>query len=162
MTLTFLAAGEPTIDTSMGRAGTIGPGLTEKGRNQIKNAANYVGKPALVLTSYEPDTRESARILLENDFGVKTHFLPELQIDFPRPDKRPIALWNFLQSKDFWKRDQSIVVLVRSDVINPIVRGFCVNYQNFLTVQRLMDCTFFSYGNSISVHPVKLTTRHLN
>jgi hypothetical protein len=151
MTLTFLAAGEPTIDAVLGRTGTIDIGLTKQGRRQVKIASTYVKQPEWLITSHEPDTRESARILLGSDFARKTHFLPELRIDFPRPNDRPVALWKFLQNEPFRRPGKHIVILVRSGLINQTVRQFFTSYSNASKICRLMDRTSFDYGGAVKI-----------
>lgn len=149
--LFFIAAGKPTFDAALGKARPSDQGLTKEGRRQVKRALEYLKLPEWLITSNEPDTRESARIMLGEEFAHRALFLPELSIDFTRPKDRPIALWKLFQDDSLRSCQKPVAVLVRSGLINQMVTQFCVNYPNFERIQELMDRTFFDFGSAVCI-----------
>lgn len=151
MTLTFLATGEPTPDAELGTARITDTGLMKAGRRQVYSAKNYLGKPKWIITSHEPDARETARHMLDDDFAFAAHFLPSLAVRSSRYREAPTDLWKKLNEAPFSRYRNEGIVVVRPCMIPYLVVTLTQNYPNAREIRGFVEGRHFSYGEAIRV-----------
>lgn len=151
MTLTFLATGEPTPDAEYGRAHVTDTGLMKAGRRQIRTACGYLGKPAWVITTYEPDARESALHALGRDFASNTHFLPSLSAGSPHFRQAPTELWYTLQGERFADHKDDGFIVVRPCQMPRLIIAFTSNFPNARKIREKIASRHFEYGQAVRI-----------
>lgn len=151
MTITFLGTGEPTPDAELGTAHLTDTGLMKAGRRQVYGAKNYLGKPKWIITTHEPDARETARHMLGDDFASAAYFLPSLAAKSPRYREAPTDLWLKLNEAPFSRHRNQGIIVVRPCMIPHLVVTLTRNYPNAVEIRELVESHHFSYGEAIRV-----------